>query len=172
MISSTSVALLAFALSASARLQIESWSSSFSNAGIQGCISAESNEDGAPLVVHDCNTENVTNHDWEVSFFTRQNAGPQAITVFGDKCIDVVGGVNADGTKLQIWTCDAANTNQMWISVTDNTFQWSGTNKCTDLTDGKILDNTQLQIWTCASNNANQEWHGGPMPDTTIADRS
>ncbi|KAJ7450174.1 hypothetical protein FB451DRAFT_1186948 [Mycena latifolia] len=85
MISSPSVALLAFALSAAARLQIESFNNGFFNAGIQGCISAASNADGAPVVIHDCNTEDTANHDWEVSFFTRQAAGPQQITVFGDK---------------------------------------------------------------------------------------
>ncbi|KAJ7493560.1 ricin B lectin domain-containing protein [Mycena latifolia] len=135
------------------------------NAGIQGCISAADNEDGSPLVIHDCNTEDTANQDWQLSFFTRQNAGPQSITVFGDKCIDVTGGVNADGTKLQIWTCTAGNTNQQWISVTDFTLQWAGTDKCIDLTDGKITDGTPLQIWTCDSSNANQKWVGTSDPD-------
>ncbi|KAJ6549060.1 ricin B lectin domain-containing protein [Mycena vulgaris] len=147
MFSSSSVALLAFSLSAAARVQIESRSSSFFNAGIQGCISAEDN--------------NVTPHDWEVSFFNKFEVVGEQIKVFGDKCIDVTGGVNADGTKLQIWTCDAANANQKWNSVQDETFQWTGTNKCIDLTDGKITDGNQLQIWTCDSNSANQGWSGG-----------
>ncbi|KAJ6600672.1 ricin B lectin domain-containing protein, partial [Mycena sp. CBHHK59/15] len=128
------------------------------NAGIQGCISAPDNANGAPLVIHDCNTETRTNQDWQLSFFDRQNAGPQPITIFGDKCIDVTGGVNADGTKLQIWTCSVGNTNQQWISVTDFTFQWSGTDKCIDLTGGSITDGNVLQIWTCGSNNSNQKW--------------
>jgi hypothetical protein len=87
------------------------------------------------------------------------------LTLF--ECIDVTGGVNADGTKLQIWTCTEGNTNQQWISVSDFTFQWSGTNKCIDLSDGKITDGNQLQIWTCDDRNANQQWIGEPNPDTT-----
>ncbi|KAJ7865539.1 ricin B lectin domain-containing protein, partial [Mycena leptocephala] len=131
------------------------------------CIAAAENADGEPLIIHDCNTEDLVNQDWQVSFFTRQNAGPQQIKVFGDKCIDVTGGVNADGTKLQIWTCDEGNTNQQWTSVTDSTFQWSGTNKCIDLTDGKITDGNVLQIYTCDSANSNQKWGGDPNPDTS-----
>ncbi|KAJ7865536.1 ricin B lectin domain-containing protein, partial [Mycena leptocephala] len=143
------------------------------SAGIQGCIAVANNADGEPLVVHNCNTEDLANQDWEVTFWTPppgpiKNAGPQQIKVFGEKCIDVKDGVNADGTKLQIWTCTEGNTNQQWISVTDATFQWSGTNKCIDLTDGKITDGNVLQIYTCDSKNSNQKWIGEPNPDTTL----
>jgi hypothetical protein len=75
-------------------------------------------------------------------------------------------GVNADGTKLQIWSCVQGSKNQQWISLTDSTFQWSGTNKCIDLSDGKITDGNVLQLWTCDSNNSNQKWFGAPNPDT------
>ncbi|KAJ6493497.1 ricin B lectin domain-containing protein [Mycena vulgaris] len=95
-------------------------------------------------------------------------------TVFGDKCIDVTGGVNADGIKLQIWTCSEGNTNQLWTSLNDFTFQWSGTNKCIDLSDGKITDGNVLQIWTCgtgSTGNQNQKWTGEPNPDTSDVDR-
>ncbi|KAJ7624304.1 ricin B lectin domain-containing protein [Mycena polygramma] len=136
------------------------------SAGLQGCIAVESNTDGAPVVIHNCNEDNGDNavYNWNVSFFDRQNAGPQAIQVYGDKCIDVTGGVNADGTKLQIWTCVEGSTNQQWTSVTDGTFQWSGTNKCIDLTGGAITDGTQLQIWTC-TDGPNQKWVGTSDPD-------
>ncbi|KAJ7907519.1 ricin B lectin domain-containing protein [Mycena leptocephala] len=164
MFSSTVVALAGFALSTAAR-QIQSVNSGFYTAGIQGCIAVAENADGEPLIIHNCNTESdLTDQDWEVAFFTRENAGPQQISVFGDKCIDVTGGVNADGTKLQIWTCTEGNTNQQWISVSDFTFQWSGTNKRIDLRDGKITDGNQLQIWTCDDRNANQHWIGAPNP--------
>jgi len=167
MISSTFVALLGFSLSAAARLQIQSSNSAFYNAGIQGCIAVADNADGEPLIIHNCNTESdLADQDWEISFYTRENAGPQQVTVFGDKCIDVKDGVNADGTKLQIWTCAEGSKNQQWISVKDNTLQWNGTNKCIDLSDGKITDGNVLQIWTCDSKNSNQMWGGDPNPDT------
>ncbi|KAJ7092400.1 ricin B lectin domain-containing protein [Mycena belliarum] len=157
MISPALVALSVFALSAAA-VEIQSLNSAFFNAGIQGCISVANNTDGSPVVIHDCNTEAPANQDWKLSFFTRQPAGPQPITIFGNKCIDVTNGVNADGTKLQIWTCVPGSTNQQFISLNDFTLQWAGTNKCIDLSDGKITDGNQLQIWTCDSKNSNQGW--------------
>ncbi|KAK1218101.1 hypothetical protein PQX77_019232, partial [Marasmius sp. AFHP31] len=83
-------------------------------------------------------------------------------------CLDVKDGVNADGTKLQIWTCTPGSTNQLWISVNDFTFNWAGTNKCIDLTDGDITDGNQLQIWSCVggSGSPNQKWGGNPIPNT------
>ncbi|KAJ7688019.1 ricin B lectin domain-containing protein, partial [Mycena rosella] len=130
------------------------------NTGIQGCIAVAENADGEPLIVHNCNTENLANQGWNLTFWTGpvKNVGPQHITVFGDKCIDVMDGVNADGTKLQIWTCSEGNPNQQWISVTDDTLQWNGTDKCIDLTDGKITDGNVLQIYTCDDSNSNQKW--------------
>ncbi|KAJ7868542.1 ricin B lectin domain-containing protein, partial [Mycena olivaceomarginata] len=136
------------------------------NAGIQGCIAVADNADGEPLIIHNCNTEDLTNQDWDVSFFGRVPVGPQQIKIFGDKCINVKDGVNADGTKLQIWSCVQGSKNQQWISLTDSTFQWSGTNNCIDLSDGKITDGNVLQLWTCDSNNSNQKWFGAPHPDT------
>ncbi|KAJ7258100.1 ricin B lectin domain-containing protein [Mycena haematopus] len=172
MISSTVFAVVCLALSVTA-VQIQSTNSAFFNAGIQGCIAVANNTDGEPLIIHNCNTEPLPNQDWQVIFWypqeeegSAENAGPEQITVFGDKCIDVPNGVNENGVKLQIWTCAAGNTNQQWISVTDSTFQWNGTDKCIDLTDGSITDENVLQLWTCDSANTNQKWIGAPNPDT------
>ncbi|KAJ7270706.1 ricin B lectin domain-containing protein [Mycena haematopus] len=163
MISSTLVALSAFILSASAG-QIQSRNPSFFNAGIQGCITAAENVDGEPVVIHNCNTEDTTVSDWTATFAIRGNTNPSPIQIYGNKCLDVTGGVNADGTKLQIWTC-TGGPNQQWVNTLDNTFQWSGTNKCIDLTNGALTDNTQLQIYTCSSGNSNQIWGNAPDPD-------
>ncbi|KAJ6453957.1 ricin B lectin domain-containing protein [Mycena sanguinolenta] len=149
-----------------AAVEIQSDNPAFYDAGIQGCIAVTDNADGAPLIIHNCNTEDVANQDWEVEFFSIYNSGPEQITIFGDKCIDVTNGVNEDGTPLQIWTCAENNANQQWISVTNWTLQWNGTDKCIDLTDGSITDGNVLQIWTCAENNQNQQWMPEPDPDT------
>jgi hypothetical protein len=144
-----------------ASVQIQSLNTAFSNAGIQGCIGAAENANGQPLIIHNCATESVSNQDWDLSFSTTQ---PQQIEVFGDKCIDVVNGINEDGTPLQIWTCAEGNTNQLWIALTDSTFQWSGTDKCIDLTNGLINDGNVIQVWTCSSGDSNQMWVGAPNP--------
>ncbi|KAJ7844304.1 ricin B lectin domain-containing protein [Mycena leptocephala] len=166
MLSSSFVALSALILSASA-VQIQSTNAAFFNAGIQGCISGE-NEEGAPVVIHNCNTEDPANQEFgNVSFFTRQNSGPQVLNIFTDKCVGVVGDSTADGAKLELQKCLPRPLTQRWISVTDSTLQLEGTNKCIDLTDGKITDGNQLQIWTCNSNNSNQKWFGEPNPDNS-----
>ncbi|KAG7090701.1 hypothetical protein E1B28_009795 [Marasmius oreades] len=150
-------------VAAVAGFQVQSNNPAFNATGRQGCITALSNSNGVPVVIHDCNSDDSPSRDWDFSRFTRQNSGPQPLKIFGDKCLDVKDGNNADGTKLQIWTCVNGNTNQLWISVTDFTFQWAGTNKCIDLTDGNINDGNQLQIWTCDSNNLNQKWTANPI---------
>ncbi|KAL0563294.1 hypothetical protein V5O48_018776 [Marasmius crinis-equi] len=162
-----SLSLLALSLAtvAQAALQIQSLNPGFDRAGKQACISASRNADGAPVVIHDCNTEDVAKHSWDVSLFTKFNTGPQQIKVFGNKCLDVKDGRNADGTKLQIWSCVPGSTNQMWVSMTDFTFQWAGTNKCIDLSNGDLRDDAQLQIWTCNSGNVNQRWQGNKVPN-------
>ncbi|KAJ6476834.1 ricin B lectin domain-containing protein [Mycena sanguinolenta] len=160
------LALAGFSASAVAQSSIKSFNPAFSKAGIEGCIAVENNADGEPVVIHNCNTENAVHQQWLVSFYTRQDGYPGPIKIFGDKCIDVTGGVNADGTKLQIWTCGEGNPSQQWVSVKDNTFQWVGTDKCIDLTGGSISDGNVLQIWTCDSNNDNQGWTSGPGPVT------
>ncbi|KAF9257164.1 hypothetical protein L218DRAFT_936088 [Marasmius fiardii PR-910] len=142
-------------------LQIQSNNPAFQNAGRQGCISAASNDVGASVVINNCTTETTSEHNenWDFTpFSSGVNSTPRSLKIFGDKCLDVTNGINTDGTKLQIWTCVDGNTNQQWISVTDFTFQWAGTNKCIDLTDGNINPGTRLQLWTCDSSNSNQQW--------------
>ncbi|KAJ7925551.1 ricin B lectin domain-containing protein [Mycena leptocephala] len=156
MFSAALFAALSLTLSASA-LQIQSLNPTFKNAGIQGCISADQDINGSPLVIHNCANDPPPDVDWAANF---GNSSPQQLKIFGDKCIDVKDGVNADGTKLQIWDCTEGNTNQQFVVVSNagGLIQWVGTNKCIDLTNGAMADNTQLQIWTCGIGNTNQEW--------------
>ncbi|KAG7086155.1 hypothetical protein E1B28_002115 [Marasmius oreades] len=162
----TGLALSTFVTLVSAAIQLQSASPAFDAAGRQGCISATANEDGSPVIIHDCNTEDSSKHAWDLSLFSKENAGPQQIKIFKDlmeKCLDVKDGIVADGTKLQVWTCGDGNPNQQWISVNDFTFRLSGTTKCVDLTDGNITDGNQLQIWECDSQNTNQKFIGEPV---------
>ncbi|KAF9268473.1 hypothetical protein L218DRAFT_917234 [Marasmius fiardii PR-910] len=159
--------------------QLQSNFDGFYTAGKQGCVSASDNSDGAPVVAHDCNDEDPSKHSWEVTLTASENEkrGAQQIKVYGNKCLDVKGGVNADGTKLQIWTCSTGNTNQLWvpldgINYNDFMFQWAGTDKCIDLTDGSTNNGNPLQIWTCDSNgeNQHQKFSGQKVPNTESYD--
>ncbi|KAG7087996.1 hypothetical protein E1B28_012035 [Marasmius oreades] len=157
-----SSAIISLGLSALATVstasKLQNTNPAFLAEGRFGCITASSDADGAPVVVQDCDTD-LTKQDWDFTGFNSQNSPPQPLKIFDDdKCLDVKDGINADGTKLQVWTCISGSTNQLWISVTDFTFQWAGTNKCIDLTDGNINNGNQLQLWTCDSNNWNQQW--------------
>ncbi|KAL0057399.1 hypothetical protein AAF712_015960 [Marasmius tenuissimus] len=151
-------------------LQIQIMSPALETEGRQGCISASDNVDGAPVVFHDCNTEDLTKHSWVYQPWVPNRvstpSGPQPIKVFGDKCLDVKDGANNDGAELQIWSCVPGSTNQQWISNPDLTFNWAGTDKCIDLTDGSIADGNQLQLWTCAAQNDNQKFWGKKVPNT------
>ncbi|KAF9263020.1 hypothetical protein L218DRAFT_988002 [Marasmius fiardii PR-910] len=148
-------------LTITAALEIRSNNAAFPNVGRQGCITASSNTTGATVVIQDCGA-NISEQDWTFTPFA-QGSSPQPLKVLGDKCLDVIGGSNVDGTKLQIWTCVPGNTNQLWTPLGDSTFQWAGTNKCIDLTNGNITNGNQLQVWTCDPNNSNQQWSPAPV---------
>ncbi|KAF7352511.1 hypothetical protein MVEN_01216000 [Mycena venus] len=115
---------------------------------IGGCLTASSNADGAPVIIQAC----------------PPGVGkPGALKIFGDKCLDVKDGVDADGTKLQIWTCASGNTNQQWVSAGSPgspQIVWAGKNKCVDVTNGNVTNGNVMQIWDCAtaSSNTNQNW--------------
>ncbi|KAJ7893397.1 ricin B lectin domain-containing protein, partial [Mycena olivaceomarginata] len=95
------------------------------------CIAAANNSDGAPLIIRNCNTENATNQNWQLS--TGADSAPQHIMIFGDKCINVKDSLNAEGTKLELLMCVGGNQNQEWIFVEDSTIRLSNTNKCINL---------------------------------------
>ncbi|KAJ7584003.1 ricin B lectin domain-containing protein [Mycena floridula] len=134
------------------------------------CLAATSNADGAAVVIQNCGTRNTSNIEWNVikggaveSPTGSPDPGPVTpITLFGSKCLDVPNGVNADGVKLQIWTCGTGNKNQLWQVNGDGSISWAGSNKCLDDTDGKLNDGNPVQLWTCAQNNVNQAWNAVP----------
>lgn len=64
------------------------------------CLTAASNSNGAAVSIQSC-----TGADAQQWTF---NGG--SVKLFSNtKCLDVIGGVNADGTKLQIWDCSTNN---------------------------------------------------------------
>ncbi len=74
------------------------------------------------------------------------------------KCLDAAGGVDADGTKVQIWDCIAGSPNQQWrYNATAQTFTNTATGRCLDATGQGTADRTRLQVWTC-NGQANQRW--------------
>ncbi|MGM1057694.1 ricin-type beta-trefoil lectin domain protein [Saccharothrix sp. Mg75] len=80
--------------------------------------------------------------------------GGGAITGLGGKCVDVAGGSSADGTAVQLHTCNGSAA-QQWTRPGDGTVRALG--KCLDVKDRSTADGAQLQLWTCGGT-PNQQW--------------
>ncbi|KAJ7160295.1 ricin B lectin domain-containing protein [Mycena filopes] len=123
------------------------------------CLTATKNADGAPVVIQACGSNATALNSWVVPNGANS---PGPLKIFGNKCLDVTGGADVDGTKLQIWTCATGNTNQVWVPAgSDNLITWSGHSKCVDVTGGNLADGNQIQIWDCETNpttNDNQKF--------------
>ncbi|MGI3223610.1 lectin [Streptomyces sp. GTA36] len=70
------------------------------------------------------------------------------------KCLDVDNAQTADGTKVQIWTCNTSAA-QKWTVPGDGTLRVLG--KCLDVSEGASADGTRIQLWTCNGSGA-QTW--------------
>ncbi|MGC4931790.1 ThuA domain-containing protein [Streptomyces sp. DT117] len=82
--------------------------------------------------------------------------GPRegAITGIGGKCVDVANGSSADGTQIQLWTCNQS-TAQKWTVGTDDTLRALG--KCLDISGAGTADGTKIQLYGCNGTGA-QKW--------------
>ncbi|MFB9511476.1 RICIN domain-containing protein, partial [Streptomyces aurantiacus] len=72
------------------------------------------------------------------------------------KCLDISGGASADGTKIQLWTCNGTGA-QTWTPQADGTVRNPQSGKCLDASGGTWNDGTPVHLWTCHTN-ANQKW--------------
>jgi hypothetical protein len=71
------------------------------------------------------------------------------------KCLDVRNGSSADGTQVQLSTCNAAAAQQQWTVNADGTLRALG--KCLDVNGGSSADGTKVQLWTCHGGGP-QQW--------------
>ncbi|MBG6063742.1 ThuA domain-containing protein [Micromonospora ureilytica] len=69
------------------------------------------------------------------------------------KCLDVRSGGTADGTQIQLYTCNGG-TAQSW-TVSGSTLKALG--KCLDVSGGGTANGTKIQLWTCNGSGA-QNW--------------
>ncbi|MGW3710221.1 PQQ-dependent sugar dehydrogenase [Streptomyces albogriseolus] len=91
----------------------------------------------------------------EFSFDT--TAGPTRtgeIQGVNGRCLDVDNAGTADGTRVQIYTCNSSAA-QRWTVSGDGTLRALG--KCLDVSGGGSLDGTRIQLWTCNGTGA-QVW--------------
>ncbi|MGW3315075.1 lectin [Streptomyces fungicidicus] len=72
----------------------------------------------------------------------------------GGKCLDVADAGTADGTRVQLWTCNGTGA-QRWSVAGDGSLRVLG--KCLDVSGGGSADGTRVQLWTCNGTGA-QKW--------------
>jgi lysophospholipase L1-like esterase len=83
-------------------------------------------------------------------------AGPSAAVTSGvaGKCLDDTGAGTADGTKIEIWSCNGGSA-QKWTAYSDGTLRVQG--KCLDAKSSGLVNGTLVQLYTCNGTGA-QLW--------------
>jgi ricin-type beta-trefoil lectin protein len=84
---------------------------------------------------------------------TTGRTGP--ITGNGGKCVDVQGAGTADGTHVQLFTCNGTGAQSWTWNTGDNTIRALG--KCIDVTSAGTANGTKVQLFTCNGTGA-QVW--------------
>jgi hypothetical protein len=75
------------------------------------------------------------------------NAGRAGLILgFGGKCVDVQGANPADGTQVQLFTCNGTVA-QAWTASAGITFTAMG--KCLDVQGAGTANGTRVQLFTC-----------------------
>ncbi|MFI7212762.1 ThuA domain-containing protein [Micromonospora maritima] len=70
------------------------------------------------------------------------------------KCLDVRNAATADGTQIQLYTCNSSAA-QSWTVTPNGPVKALG--KCLDVSGGGSADGTKIQLWTCNGTGA-QNW--------------
>ncbi|WP_433366990.1 ricin-type beta-trefoil lectin domain protein [Actinoplanes sp. CA-142083] len=84
------------------------------------------------------------------------------ITGYGGKCVDVAGANAANGTAIQLYTCNGS-TAQTWTAGADGTVRALG--KCLDVAGANSANGTKVQLYDC-NGTAAQQW--APNADGTL----
>ncbi|MEV5356176.1 ricin-type beta-trefoil lectin domain protein [Streptomyces sp. NPDC052693] len=77
-----------------------------------------------------------------------------ALVGLAGKCLDVAGGSSADGTAVQLYTCNGSSA-QRWTVGSDGTVRALG--KCLDVSGASTADGSRVQLYTCNGTSA-QRW--------------
>jgi chitinase len=81
-----------------------------------------------------------------------------AITGLAGKCADVAGGNSANGTAIDLYTCNGTAA-QQWQVASDGTLRALG--KCMDVTAAGTADGTAVELYDCNGTGAQQWTHSG-----------
>ncbi|MBM7784269.1 glycoside hydrolase family 16 protein [Tenggerimyces flavus] len=94
--------------------------------------------------------------DWVRAYAYTSSPGGRTgqITGLANKCVDVAAASSADGTAVQLYTCNGTNA-QQWTVGSDGTIRALG--KCLDVAAAGTADGTRVQLYTCNGSGA-QRW--------------
>ena len=81
-------------------------------------------------------------------------SGPGPVTGYQGLCLDVRSANSADGTPVQVYTCNGTNA-QSWTQTSGNQLQALG--KCLDVSGAGTANGTLVQLYTCNGTGA-QVW--------------
>ena len=70
-------------------------------------------------------------------------------------CLDITGASTANGTLVELWTCNGG-ANQQWLPVNGMLVN-PVSGKCLDDPGSNTANGTQLDIWDC-NGGSNQQW--------------
>jgi hypothetical protein len=73
--------------------------------------------------------------------------------------MDVAGGGTANGTAVQLYTCNGTGAQQFVLSGAGDLVNPQA-DRCVDIKEWNGADGGRLQLWDCAGT-ANQKWHKG-----------
>ncbi|CAL9346941.1 ricin-type beta-trefoil lectin domain protein [Streptomyces sp. enrichment culture] len=76
------------------------------------------------------------------------------------KCVDVRGAATADGTPVQLYTCNGTAA-QRWTHVPGEGGTLRALGRCLDVSGGGTANGTRVQLWHCNGTGA-QRWLPGP----------
>ncbi|MFI9561002.1 ricin-type beta-trefoil lectin domain protein [Nonomuraea endophytica] len=93
---------------------------------------------------------------WQNNVSTPTPTGP--VTGLAGKCVDVAGGGTANGTPVQLNTCNGTPA-QSWTRAADGTLRALG--KCLDISGPSTADGTVTHRWDCHAG-ASQKWTYDP----------
>ncbi|GLW08160.1 chitinase [Microtetraspora sp. NBRC 13810] len=86
------------------------------------------------------------------------HAATGQITGYGGKCVDVAAANSANGTQVQLYTCNGSSA-QQWTTGADGTIRALG--KCLDVAAASNANGTKVQIYDC-NGSAAQTWTAAP----------
>ncbi|MFE3824251.1 ricin-type beta-trefoil lectin domain protein [Streptomyces sp. NPDC059092] len=87
--------------------------------------------------------------------WTEVTAGSTIRSAVSGKCLDVVGGGKATGTKVDMYTCNGTGA-QVWIRQSNDSLYNPQSGKCLDVPNA-ASSGVQVQIWNCTGS-SNQVW--------------